>query len=312
MKKRESRVEEFDPKRVRPLSDQPRTRFRGIKELAASIKEVGQQAPGSVIRLTGVPDFDVELIDGERRLRACIVAGVPFRAEVREVAGPKENQFTASFAANFGRQDHDVIEIAMALSRLQKMGKTIEQMARIAGRSTAWVVQHLSLLNLHPDVQALLIPADTESTDENGWHVVTKTRKHLTFSLALMLTSLTHELQNSLATRIVLSEESMASARRLIMRESRDAGISTQKTGKRVSRRRLLSVQKIVGVVEAQIGIFLDTPVADLRAIINEIDDTSKQATVDALYGLTDDLVSLADILESQIKSNEKKKPKAA
>jgi hypothetical protein len=46
----EPRTLEFDPKRVRPLPDQPRKRFRGINELAASIAEVGQIAPGLVAR----------------------------------------------------------------------------------------------------------------------------------------------------------------------------------------------------------------------------------------------------------------------
>jgi ParB-like chromosome segregation protein Spo0J len=46
-------VEEFDPRRVRPLPGQPRKRFRGIRELAASIAEVGQLAPGIVTRVDG-------------------------------------------------------------------------------------------------------------------------------------------------------------------------------------------------------------------------------------------------------------------
>jgi ParB-like chromosome segregation protein Spo0J len=57
----------------------------------------------------------VQLIDGERRLRACTMAGVPFRAEVREGAAAGadvEELFATSFAANFGKQNHDAIEIA--------------------------------------------------------------------------------------------------------------------------------------------------------------------------------------------------------
>ncbi|HZY72959.1 MAG TPA: ParB/RepB/Spo0J family partition protein [Edaphobacter sp.] len=148
-------VEEFDPQRVRPLPSQPRKRFTGIRELAESIKEAGQITPGIVTPITDDPKYDVQLVDGERRLRACKMAQIPFRAEVREGADP-EALFAASFAANFGKQDHDAIEIAEALARIQKSGKTIEQMARLAGKSTTWVSQHLSLLKLHPWVQEML------------------------------------------------------------------------------------------------------------------------------------------------------------
>ena len=88
--------------RVRPLPGQPRKRFGGIRELAASIVEIGQATPGIVTLVTDDPAFDAQLVDGERRLRACRLAGRPFRAEVRE-DGDDESIFAASFAANFGR-----------------------------------------------------------------------------------------------------------------------------------------------------------------------------------------------------------------
>ncbi len=79
--------------------------------------------------------FRRQLVDGERRLRACKIAGEQFRAEVVEGETDSEEIFARSFAANFGKQDHDPIEIAEGLSRLSAAGKTHEQIARIAGRS---------------------------------------------------------------------------------------------------------------------------------------------------------------------------------
>src|SRR3989344_916572 len=62
----------LDPNRVRPFPDQIRKRFRGIPELAQSIKAVGQTTPIKVRLLEDGGDFDAELVDGERRLRACL------------------------------------------------------------------------------------------------------------------------------------------------------------------------------------------------------------------------------------------------
>ena len=80
-------VQSFDPFRVRPLPNQPRKRFRGIGELASSIAEVGQATPGVVTLVKDDPEFDAQLVDGARRLRACKNLGRPFRAEVRPAVG---------------------------------------------------------------------------------------------------------------------------------------------------------------------------------------------------------------------------------
>lgn len=169
-------VRSFDPDRVKPLPGQPRKRFGGIKELAASISEVGQTCPGIVTLLVNDPKFDAQLVDGERRLRSCKLAGKRFRAEVRP-AGDPEEVFVASFAANFGKQNHDVLEIAEGLARMQKAGKSVEQLARIAGKSQGWVYQHLGLLKLCPDVRAMLV-CDPDQED---------VKPALSFQLAMLL-----------------------------------------------------------------------------------------------------------------------------
>jgi ParB/RepB/Spo0J family partition protein len=147
----------FQAQRVRPLPNQPRKRFFGIKELAASIEEIGQTTSGLVTLVEGDKNFDAQLVDGERRLRACQQVGVPFRAEI--VANDHtETIFARSFAANFGKQHHDPMEIAEALQRLSAAGKTHEQIARLAGKSDCWVSQHIRVLALNPAIRALVIP----------------------------------------------------------------------------------------------------------------------------------------------------------
>ncbi|TAL49434.1 hypothetical protein EPN83_00810 [Patescibacteria group bacterium] len=68
-----------DPERVHPFQDQPRKHFskRGLEELADSIETSGQLQPATVRILCGDgDDTEFELIDGERRWRACLIKRV--------------------------------------------------------------------------------------------------------------------------------------------------------------------------------------------------------------------------------------------
>jgi ParB/RepB/Spo0J family partition protein len=151
-------IAKFDPHRVKPLPYQPRKHYFGeLRELAESIDEIGQTTAGLVTLIEGDADYDAQLVDGERRLRACRMIDAKFRAEVVE-PDSDDNIFAKSFAANFGRQSHDAVEIAEALDRLRKAGRTVPQLARIAGKSQPWVYQHLRVIELHPEVRALMVP----------------------------------------------------------------------------------------------------------------------------------------------------------
>lgn len=173
-------VRPFDPKRVRPLPDQPRKRFTGIMKLGKSIQLIGQTTPGIVTLVTDDPNYDAQLIDGERRLRACVAINHPFEAVVKENAGSYFKQFLKSVAANFQRQDHNVIEIAHALKKAHdgengEVGLTIKELAALCGKSTTWVTQHLSLLKLSDEVQQLLIGEEEDDDADADTEVVEKT-----------------------------------------------------------------------------------------------------------------------------------------
>ncbi|HOT51741.1 MAG TPA: ParB/RepB/Spo0J family partition protein, partial [Candidatus Hydrogenedentes bacterium] len=68
------RVLHLDPTTLKPNPKQPRKAFReeALEELAASIKRDGVQEP--VIVRKGEDGY--ELVSGERRVRACIMAGL--------------------------------------------------------------------------------------------------------------------------------------------------------------------------------------------------------------------------------------------
>jgi ParB/RepB/Spo0J family partition protein len=113
-------VYRFDPKRIQTDELNPRKRFRRIAELAESIKATGQTTPGKVTRIEGDPKFDAKLIDGERRLRACLLADVPFEAYLDEQTISPAKRLSLAVAANFNQSPHDRMEVAHALQNLKE------------------------------------------------------------------------------------------------------------------------------------------------------------------------------------------------
>jgi len=276
------KTQSFDPSRVKPMPGQPRIRFKRIQELAASIKRVGQRSPGEVTLIEGDPNYDAQLVDGERRLRACQIAGVKFRAVVTEKVSDAET-FRRSFAANFGKQDHDCIEIAGGLARLQDDGSTILEMAEIAGRSAAWVSQHLSLMKLHPDVRAMMASEDDEPPQ-------------LALMLGLLLVPLPQDEQLAMAKRITKGQGmSLAAARRMILRERAEAG-DTKAYSSRMGR----SVSRIESICEDfgdRIGVYLDMPGPEFAALIDTVDHADKRRLVELLRDKASDLNVMADVV---------------
>lgn len=296
-----SEVREFDPRRVRPLPNQPRVRFRGISGLAESIKLFGQTTPGVVTLIIGDPNFDAQLIDGERRLRACILAKVKFRAEVgKQEDGHESSQDELreiSFFANFNRQDHDCLEIAAGLAHLQKMGRTIEHMAKGANKSTAWVSQHLSLLRLHSDVQAMMIPPDDEETGEGE----DSSRTHLTFSLALLLVPLAQNIQIELAQTIVKDGLSLSAARRTILKRLRSEGMPIRSESTKYRKRQLGGLRNLVNTTTDRLGVYIDMPGPDFARLIDETDFDAKKEILRTTKELAENLSLIAEIVEERM-----------
>lgn len=284
-------VPEFDPERVKPFENQPRKRFRGIRGLAESIKIAGQATPGKVFRISGDPQYDVKLVDGERRLRACFLAGVKFKAVIVPCPDNMATYFEQSFVANFGREDHDVLEIATALAHMQQRGRTVKEMAALAGKSEGWVKQHLSLLGLHPSVQKMLVSPDGEA--ETGAELT----KVLTLSLALLLVPLPQELQLSLAEEIMKQDMSVSAARRFVLGESRHAG---HKVGYRggVSARQINAVSNTATVARNRFGVFLDMPPDELRVLASNIKPVALSFIVNDLERLANEATLLAGRLK--------------
>jgi ParB family transcriptional regulator, chromosome partitioning protein len=148
------KFEELPVSAIRPNSRQPRTSFpeAGIRELAASIKEVGILQP-LVVRPT---PGGFELIAGERRLRAAREAGLERVPVLIRQAGEDESVELA-LIENLQRENLSPLETAAAYQALMDgFGLTKERLARRLGKSRAAVTNTLRLVHLPERIQALL------------------------------------------------------------------------------------------------------------------------------------------------------------
>lgn len=129
---------------IRPNPAQPRTVFREepLQELAESIRRHGILQPLSV-RKVGV---QYELIAGERRLRAALLAGLTEIPCIVMNMDDRESGMTA-LVENLQRQDLDFIEEAKGISALmEQWDMSQEQVARTIGKSQSAVANKLRIL----------------------------------------------------------------------------------------------------------------------------------------------------------------------
>jgi len=131
---------------------QPRQVFDedSLAELAASIEAVGLLQP-VVVRRAGSGRY--ELIMGERRWRACQVAGIDvIPAIVRETSD--DDMLRDALIENLHREQLNPLEEAAAYQQLlDDFSATHEELARRVGRSRPHISNTIRLLNLPPAVQ---------------------------------------------------------------------------------------------------------------------------------------------------------------
>ena len=178
-----SRVLLLPPEEIVPNPSQPRRIFEedGLRELAESIRRWGVLQPLTVRRRKG----GWELVAGERRLRAAMLAGLtavpclPIEAEDADSA-------LLALTENLQRRDLHFLEEAAALNAyLRKTGETQEVLAEKLGRSASALANKLRLLKLSPGcvreilegglserhARALLAVSDPEAQTAAARHV---------------------------------------------------------------------------------------------------------------------------------------------
>lgn len=147
-----SSISEIPLKFIRPNADQPRTFFdeEALEELAASIRENGIITP---ITLRKISEEEYQIIAGERRYRASLIAGIEkIPAYIRQA--DDEEVMMMALIENIQREDLNAIEISLSYQKLIEMSKlTQEQLAQRVGKKRATVANYLRLLRLPAEVQ---------------------------------------------------------------------------------------------------------------------------------------------------------------
>ncbi|MBQ6198450.1 MAG: ParB/RepB/Spo0J family partition protein [Bacteroidales bacterium] len=137
---------------IEPNPYQPRMSFddEAMRELAGSIKTFGLIQPITVRRKG---DDKYQIISGERRYRACILAGLDMiPAYIRDAS--EQGMLEMAIVENIQRENLDPIEVAMSYQRLMDECRlTQEQMADRVGKKRASVANQLRLLKLPAKVQ---------------------------------------------------------------------------------------------------------------------------------------------------------------
>lgn len=140
---------------IDPKSDQPRKYFdkEALEQLAASITENGLLQP-ILVREYGEGRY--QIIAGERRFRACKLAGLN---EIPAIVLDKDDRMAAQLALieNIQREDLNPIEEAMAYRALaEEYDMTQEDLSEKVGKSRSAIANSLRLLDLPDEILALV------------------------------------------------------------------------------------------------------------------------------------------------------------
>ena len=136
---------------IEPNPFQPRMSFdpEALQELADSVRTFGLIQPLTVRKKGN----KYQIISGERRFRACTMAGMDMiPAYIRDAND--QGMLEMAIVENIQRENLDPIEVAMSYQRLMEECRlTQEQMADRVGKKRASVANQLRLLKLPAKVQ---------------------------------------------------------------------------------------------------------------------------------------------------------------
>ena len=258
---------------------QPRTHMDegALYELAESIKAQGVMQPILVRRLTqGNHVGKYEIIAGERRFRACKLAGLDsVPVLVRDV--PDEAAAAMALIENMQREDLNPLEEAQGLQRLVKeFGLTHEQAAQAVGRSRSAASNLLRLLQLAAPVQTMLMAGDLD---------MGHARALLTLDKATQITA---------GNQIIGKKMSVREAEGLVKKLSAELVLAPQKRQKEKSRDVRRVEEELADLLTAEVEVRIKKRVKR-HGRMEEMGEIAIQfGSLDALNGLIDRLRATA------------------
>ena len=225
---------ELDLNDIVPNRDQPRKTFdeASLEELADSIRRHGVLQP---LLVRPIPSGGYQLVAGERRWRACRMAGLTkVPVVIKELTDTETMEI--AIIENLQREDLNPIEEAEGLQALiDKCGYTQEEAAASVGKSRPAIAHSLRLLRLPPEVRDM-----TRSGELSAGHA----RALLAFDNdAMMLEAAKNIVSNKMTVRDVerLAQRRETAVPRKRRRRARDSFYDevqlalTESLGRRVS-----------------------------------------------------------------------------
>ena len=142
----------IDTRKIEVNPDNPRTNFgqEALEELAVSIKQLGIIQP---ITVREIDDGRYQIISGERRYRASLIAGL---AEIPAYIRHADdiNMLELALVENIQREDLDAIEVAISYQRLMdECQLTQDNLSERVGKKRSTIANYLRLLKLPAEIQ---------------------------------------------------------------------------------------------------------------------------------------------------------------
>ena len=149
-------INKIDITKISPNKDQPRKNFdeKEIQQLSNSIKNQGLIQP---IAVREINNNKYEIIAGERRWRACQIAGL-HSVECVIMTIAEDSVYELALIENIQRENLNVIEEARAYNKLIKLNSLKnDELAKKIGKSASHISNLIRLLDLDDEIHQMII-----------------------------------------------------------------------------------------------------------------------------------------------------------
>ena len=149
-------VNKIDISKISPNKQQPRKNFedKDIQELSNSIKNQGLIQP-IIVRDAG--DNNYEIIAGERRWRACQLAGV-HSVDCVVMDASEDKIFELALIENIQRENLNVVEEAKAYKKIITTNELkVDDLSKKLGKSPSHISNLIRILELDEEIHQMII-----------------------------------------------------------------------------------------------------------------------------------------------------------